>query len=290
MPSPPIAPYDASVPHQLRVLARAVNRTPGRSRIYLLGAAIVVIIVLTAVMQVRLNAWNQPFYDAIERRDLEGFLHQLGVFFFLAAVLLLLNVAQTGANQLIRVRLRQFATEDLIGNWMVRKRAARISRAGEIGVNPDQRIQADAQTLTELSTDLGIGLLQSSILLASFIGVLWVLSRGVVIPIGDRDLVIPGYMVWAALLYALSGSLISWRFGRSLVRLGAERYAREADFRFALVQGSERAKAICRSTAISVARLASSPRRVSASPLLSAMPSARSEPCTSAKRKSASRA
>ena len=59
---------------------------------------------------------------------------------------------------------------------MTRKRAARISRAGEIGVNPDQRIQADAQNLTELSTDLGIGLIQSTVLLLSFIGVLWILS------------------------------------------------------------------------------------------------------------------
>ena len=64
------------------------------------------------------------------------------------------------------------------------------------------------------------------------------------IPIGGRDLAIPGYMVWAALLYALSGSLISWRVGRPLVRLGADRYAREAEFRFALVQGSERAEGI----------------------------------------------
>jgi putative ATP-binding cassette transporter len=241
---PPIAPYDLSAAHQLRVLARAVHLTPGRSTLYLLTSAIVVTIIATAVMQVRLNAWNQPFYDAIERRDLEGFLHQLGVFFVLAGILLVLNVAQTGFNQLIRVKLRELATQDLIGNWMTRKRAARISRAGEIGVNPDQRIQADAQNLTELSTDLGIGLLQSSILLASFVGVLWMLSQGVVIPIGDRDLAIPGYMVWAALLYAISGSLISWRFGRPLVRLGADRYAREAEFRSALVQGSERAEGI----------------------------------------------
>ena len=86
--------------------------------------------------------------------------------------------------------------------------------------------------------------MQSSVLLASFIGVLWILSEGVVIPIGGRDLAIPGYMVWAALLYAVSGSLVSWRVGRPLVRLGAERYAREAEFRFALVQGSERAEGI----------------------------------------------
>ena len=114
---------------------------------------------------------------------------------------------------------------------MSSKRAARISRAGEIGVNPDQRIQADAQHLTEFTTDLGIGLLQSSILLVSFIGVLWMLSQGVVLHDRRPGLRIPGYMVWAALLYAVSGSLVSWRVGRPLVRLGADRYAREAEFR-----------------------------------------------------------
>ena len=244
MPTAPMVSYDESVTHQLGVLAGAVNRTPGRTRLYLLAGGMVLVIVATAAMQVRLNAWNQPFYDAIERRDLPEFVRQLWVFFEIAGILLVLNVAQTGANQLIRVRLRELATTDLIGNWMTRKRAARISRAGEIGVNPDQRIQADAQNLTEVSTDLGVGLLQSTVLLVSFIGVLWILSQGIVIPIGGRDVTIPGYMVWAALVYALSGSLVSWRLGRPLVRLGADRYAREADFRFALVQGSERAEGI----------------------------------------------
>lgn len=237
-------PEDNRATRQMSVLMRAMHRTPGRTRLYLYAVAIVLVIIATAAMQVRLNAWNQPFYDAIERRDLAEFFRQLVVFAGIASVLLVLNVAQTGFNQLIRVRLRDLATRDLIGNWMRSKRAARISRAGEIGVNPDQRIQADTQTLTELTTDLGIGLLQSSVLLASFIGVLWILSEGVPLPIQGRDVFVPGYMVWAALLYAISGSLISWRFARPLVRLGEERYAREAEFRFALVQGSERAEGI----------------------------------------------
>ncbi len=244
MPKAPIAPYDTRLIHQMSVLARAVNQTPGRRLLYALTAGIVITIILTAVAQVRLNAWNQPFYDAIERRDLNGFFHQLTVFAMLACCLLVLNVLQTGLNQLIRVRLRALATTDLISSWMTRKRAARISRAGEIGANPDQRIQADAQNLTELTTDLGIGLIQSTILLVSFIGVLWILSQGVVLPFRGRDVVIPGYMVWAALLYAISGSAISWRFGRPLVRLGADRYAREAEFRSALVKASDRAEGI----------------------------------------------
>jgi putative ATP-binding cassette transporter len=244
MAQAPVIPYDDSVTHQVGVLVRAVHRSPGRSALYALAAAIVGVIVATAVMQVRLNAWNRPFYDALERRDLPEFLHQLGVFFLIAGALLVLNVAQTAFAQLLTVRLRESATADLIGNWMTLKRAARIGRAGEIGVNPDQRIQSDTHMLVELSTTLGVGLVQSTVLLASFIGVLWVLSEGVVIPVGGRSLEIPGYMVWAALLYALSGSLVSWRVGRPLVDLRAEQYAREADFRFGLVQGSERAEGI----------------------------------------------
>src|SRR3546814_17703034 len=57
-------------------------------------------------------------------------------------------------------------------------------------------------------------------------------------------LVVPGYLVWCALAYALAGSWLSWRVGRPLVALNAERYAREADFRFALVHTNEAAESI----------------------------------------------
>jgi len=108
-----------------------------------------------------------------------------------------------------------------------------------MGANPDQRLQADAQHLTDLSTDLGIGLLQSTLLLLSFIGVLWGLSQGMFLPIAGRNFAPPGYMVWCALLYAGAASYFSWRVGRPLIALNAEHYAREAELRFGLVRVSE---------------------------------------------------
>ncbi len=240
----PLPAADARLRDHIRTVVRTLRQAPGHRPLFLLVAGIVVVIVATAVAQVWLNAWNQPFYNAIERRDLPGFVRQLWVFFGLAAILLVLNVAQTGINQFLRLELRRFATEDLIGTWMSEKRAARIGRAGEIGVNPDQRISADTLHLTDLSTGLGIGLLQSTILLASFIGVLWVLSREIVLHVGGRSFDIPGYMVWAALIYAISGSVLSWQVGRPLVRLQKDLYAREADLRFALVRSNEQADGI----------------------------------------------
>jgi putative ATP-binding cassette transporter len=97
----------------------------------------------------------------------------------------------------------------------------------------------DARHLCELSGDLGSGLIQASVTLVAFIGVLWVLSRGFVLTIAGHDFPVPGYMVWAAILYAAFGSLLSYWVGGSLIGRNAERYAREGDLRFALVRVNE---------------------------------------------------
>ena len=123
-------------------------------------------------------------------------------------------------------------------------RAFRLSNAGEIGENPDQRIQQDAQHLSDLTTQLGIGLLQSTLLLLSFVGVLWILSSHMVLLDLRRARVVPGYMVWCALAYAAIASVFSWMVGRPLINLNAQHYAREADFRYALVRVNEQIDAI----------------------------------------------
>ncbi|PTE08755.1 ABC transporter ATP-binding protein/permease, partial [Mesorhizobium helmanticense] len=133
---------------------------------------------------------------------------------------------------------------DLIGEWMLPARAFRLTHAGAIGVNPDQRIQQDVGHLSDLSTDLGVGLLQSFILLASFIGVLWSLSSGFVFHIGGHSLAIPGYMVWAAILYAGIASWLSWLVGRPLIRFNSDRYSREAELRSSVVRVNENIDAI----------------------------------------------
>ncbi len=73
----------------------------------------------------------------------------------------------------------------------------------------------------------------------TFSGVLWVLSNDFVFRIGDRDYTVPGFMVWAAALYASAGSLLSYFVGRGLIGRNAQRYAREADLRFSLVRVNE---------------------------------------------------
>lgn len=229
---------------QLGMMARALWAAPVRNTLFWLSGALFLVIAVTAYGQIRLNNWNQPFYDALSRRDFEQFLLQLGVFGLIAGALLALNVAQRWLGETLKLRLRQGLVRDLIQNWMQPGRAFHLANAGAMGVNPDQRMHEDARHLTELSADLGVGLLQSSILLVTFVSVLWSLSADFVFHLGSRHFAVPGYMVWAAIVYSGSASLLSYWVGRSLIDRNAQRYACEADLRFSLVRVNEHIDAI----------------------------------------------
>jgi vitamin B12/bleomycin/antimicrobial peptide transport system ATP-binding/permease protein len=235
---------DARLLPQLDMMARALWSAPVRNTLIFLSAALFLVIAVTAYGQIRLNAWNQPFYDALSHRNFAQFIDQLGVFVLIAGALLVLNVGQRWLGETLKLKLRQGLVTDLIENWLVRGRAMRLAHAGAMGVNPDQRMHEDARHLTELSADLGIGLLQSSILLITFVKVLWSLSNNFVFHVSGKSFVIPGYMVWAAVIYSGSASLISYWVGRSLIDRNAQRYAREADLRFSLVRVNEHIDAI----------------------------------------------
>ena len=224
---------------QARMIFRAIFSSPLGRRIKILIALIVVVVIVTAYGQIRLNSWNKPFYDALSRRDLHDFLVQLGVFFATAGVLLVLNVWQRWLVETTKYRMREGLVRDLLKHWMEPRRAFWLSNAGSMGVNPDQRMSEDAHKLCDASTDLSVGLFQASILLITFSGVLWNISTDFSFRWGGTDYAVPGFMLWAAIGYALLGSLLSYWVGRSLIRRNAERYAREADLRFSLVRINE---------------------------------------------------
>jgi vitamin B12/bleomycin/antimicrobial peptide transport system ATP-binding/permease protein len=225
--------------HQCHEFLIALWLSPGRRSLALLTIGMVLVVCATAAAQVGLNAWNRPFYEAIAERNFPAFLYQLLIFAAIAASLLVLNVAQAWLREMIKLQSREWLTRDLFGEWLKPGRPTRLAGAGEIGVNPDQRIHEDARRLTELSADLGIGLFQASLLLLGFLGVLWSVSGALDIRIRGVSFTIPGYMVWCALLYAASGSLLTWRVGRPLVGINSRRYQHESAFRFALFQANQ---------------------------------------------------
>src|ERR1700734_2115671 len=91
---------------QLDMMARALWASPVRNTLFLLSGSIFFVVAVTAYGQVRLNNWNQPFYDALSRHNFAQFLAQLGVFGLIAGALLVLNVGQRWLGESLKLKLR----------------------------------------------------------------------------------------------------------------------------------------------------------------------------------------
>ncbi|MET0528894.1 MAG: ABC transporter ATP-binding protein/permease, partial [Microvirga sp.] len=242
---PEIHPEPApSIGRELFLLFRDMFRNRKGWPMIRLGIAIVVILIGNMVGQIRLNQWNGAFFDAVEKRDTSSFFHQLLVFLVIVAVLLGLVVAQTWLQERLKIRLRERLTHVLLDIWLKPNRAYQLGFMGESSGQPDQRLQEDCRLFSELSTELGVGMLQAFLLLVSFMGVLWTLSGTTTFMFNGDEVSIPGYMVWVALGYAGIGSGLTWLVGRPMIRLNTLRYAREADLRFALVRVNESAESV----------------------------------------------
>jgi putative ATP-binding cassette transporter len=225
-------------------LLRALNASSHRNKLAVMASALMVVILINTFGQIKLNAWFGSFYDTLVKRSIGLLANEVLTFLIIVGGLLCLVVAQTWLQETIKVRLREWLTHDLMDQWLKPRRAFLLTQAGEAGANPDQYIQADARQLADMSASLTIGLFHASLLLLSFVGVLWSLSSQVIFTYDGSSFTIPGYMVWCALAYALTGSWLTWLVGRPLIKLNADRYAREADLRYAIVRINETVESV----------------------------------------------
>src|SRR6185369_17193554 len=106
------------------------------------------------------------------------------------------------------------------------------------------RIADDIRQFIDSTLDIGIALLGSIVTLVSFVVILWTLSSATPLMIGSQTYNVPGYLVWAALIYAVLGTWITHLVGRPLVKLNFDQQRYEADFRFSLVRLRENAEEV----------------------------------------------
>lgn len=225
-------------------LTRPFWRDRRERRAWLLLASVIALTLGSVWLTVQFSNWNNSFYNTLQNHDLAGFWRQLGVFGVLASAVIVVAVYRQYLQQLLFMRWRTWLTDDLQGRWLQPGTAYRLGAAPADRIdNPDQRIAEDARGFVSSTLDIGLGLLNASVTLLSFVGILWGLSGTLSLPIG-QGLKVPGYMVWVALAYALIGTWLVHRLGRPLVDLSGQQQRVEADFRYALVQLREHAEAV----------------------------------------------
>jgi vitamin B12/bleomycin/antimicrobial peptide transport system ATP-binding/permease protein len=208
---------------------------------------LVVVIALTLGMvyvNVLLNRWNNTFYNALQDKDYAVFVRQVIRFSGLAIAYIVIAVYQLYLNQMLLIRWRRWLTDRYLRAWLTDRAYYRMQLAGGESDNPDQRIADDVRLFVSDTLALAIGGLRAAVTLVSFVAILWSLSGPLHVALGGISITVPGYMVWAALLYAIVGTWLTNRIGRPLVRLNFDQQRYEADFRFGLVRFRENTEGV----------------------------------------------
>lgn len=219
---------------------RSEDRWAGR----VLLAVVIALQLFQVWLNVQFNTWYNAFYTALQNKDWDTFIWQLGVFSLLAAFFIVSAVYQLYLQQWLQIRWRNWLTQRYLGRWLGQGTHYRMRLKGDQADNPDQRIADDVREFVDSTLSIGIALLGSVVTLVSFVVILWNLSSATPLMIGQKSFEIPGYLVWAALIYAILGTWVTHLVGRPLIKLDFDQQRYEADFRFALVRLRENAEEV----------------------------------------------
>jgi len=207
-------------------------------------AAVVALMLADVGIDVLINWWNARFYNSLQDRNWDAFTRELTIFAVLAGTSIVLQVYQLYLTQWLEIRWRRWMTRRFLGGWLSAANHYRMQLLGDAADNPDQRIAEDIRFFIENGLPLGVRLLRSVVTIGSFVAILWALSDEVPLTVFGVIWPLPGYLVWAALIYATVATIITHFIGRPLVNLNFNRQRFEADFRFNLVRVRENSEQI----------------------------------------------
>ena len=205
--------------------------------------AVVGLNLITVWLNVRFNYWNNNFYNALQEYDWAEFWRQFAIFGGLALAFMLVSVYAAYLQRILHIRWRRWLTDWFLRDWLGNQAYYRLQLNQASTDNPDQRIQEDLDRFATITLGLSLGLLSAVVTLVSFLSILCTLSGSLTIPLGNAaSIAIPGYMVFAALIYAVIGTVLTRWIGQPLVRLNFDQQRYEADFRFSMVRLRENAE------------------------------------------------
>jgi vitamin B12/bleomycin/antimicrobial peptide transport system ATP-binding/permease protein len=207
---------------------------------WMLTLALACSLILSTVVTVAMNQWNRWFFDALERRDVDGLKQAVLVFFVIVAAMAAIGVGIVISRMTLQVRWRQWLVEHLIGKWLERQKFYHLNASGIEPPNPEYRISDDTRWATEVLVDLGIGLMTAVMGGIAFITILWSVGGS----FGIGGVMVPGYMVWCALAYGIAASTLTAWVGRPLVGRVGQKNEAEGYFRFAMMRLRDNAESI----------------------------------------------
>jgi vitamin B12/bleomycin/antimicrobial peptide transport system ATP-binding/permease protein len=179
-------------------------------------------------VQVLMSYAGRDFMTAIAKKDDGQYWPSL--YWYLGTFLLAvpIGVYYRWMEERLSLLWRESLSEHLIERYFNNRAYFRLRGSDAID-NPDQRIGEDVRLFTQKSLTFLLIALNAMITLVAFLGVLWTISK---------------LLVLVLFLYALTGTVGSILIGRRLVRLRFHQYGFEADLRYGLVRVRDNAESI----------------------------------------------
>lgn len=186
---------------------------------------------------VGMNHFHKIFYDALQNFDKSGIIAALEYLLMMSSLLMITASGAIYFNGVLSIRWRRWLTSYYMRQWL--QNSLHQHPINQHIDNPDQRVSEDLDRFPSITLSLFFGpggLLHSVLILISFGYILWGLSKSFVFHWMHSVWVIPGFLIWIALLYAVLGtSFITW-VGKKLAMLDYQQQHYNADFRYNLVK------------------------------------------------------
>jgi putative ATP-binding cassette transporter len=191
-----------------------------------------------------INLCNRHFFDALEAKNASVAIHQAVLFPLLVALYLVLCVFAMWARMTMQRTWRAWLNDHLLQRWLARSRFYHLELVGGDHKNPEHRINDDLRIATDMPVDFVSGFVTALLSAGTFIAVLWIVGGSFTLETSGRSLVIPGFLVIAAIVYALvaNGSMVAIAF--RFTPLTEQKNQAEAEYRYALTRVRENAESI----------------------------------------------
>ncbi len=215
---------------------------------YALAIAIIAMQIIYVSSLVYYNAWQKDFYNTIQEVDSDAFFFYLKYWPMYMVFFIFIEVNRDYLMQWLEIRWRTWLVNNYVGRWLGDQTyyLLQIVRSDEQSSvdNPDQRISDDIRLFVNYVLTLTLGILNAVMKLFSFSVVLWNLSGIMQLTIMSHEVNMPGYMVWLAIIYALTGCVFTLVVGNPIVKLNYRQQEYEANFRFGLARIREYCESI----------------------------------------------
>ena len=132
----------------------------------------------------------------------------------------------------------------MLDQWIKSGRYYQLNLVSGDHQNPEGRLTEDLRTATDAPVDFAVGVVSATLSAMTFITVLWNIGGSLTIPLGGADVTIPGFLVIAAVFYAVVASGAMVLVARRFTAVSEAKNQIEAEYRYTLTRVRENGESI----------------------------------------------